>query len=135
MQVIKDTMKSRRSKFLRQADPALKSLAGKIINLWRHNLSLVFCYKNKQLILSIIIQSICSAVRFQYSVENKKGLTQSGLLALCVQFEFYKNYNPSVEKHCCKALLLNHFQAKDLQKHRWYYNVLNIFLNYSELHV
>ena len=29
IQVIKDTMKARRSKFLRQADPALKSLAGK----------------------------------------------------------------------------------------------------------
>ena len=29
MQVIKDSMNSRRSKFLRQSDPALKSLTGK----------------------------------------------------------------------------------------------------------
>ena len=31
LQVIKDSMNTRRSKFLRQSDPALKSLAGNII--------------------------------------------------------------------------------------------------------
>ena len=33
IQVIKDSMKSRRSKFLRQSDPALKSLQGKDFSL------------------------------------------------------------------------------------------------------
>ena len=32
IQVIKDTMNTRRSKFLRQSDPALKTLAGKKTN-------------------------------------------------------------------------------------------------------